>query len=54
VKSPGTGKMEISLSFTRKEGEARELQAGERHLCAWADHGTGSPRKHVKAHEVVI
>ena len=26
-----------------------ELQAGERHLCAWEDHGADPPRRRMKA-----
>lgn len=45
----GTGKRETSLPFKREEG-LRELQAAEHQLCAWEDHGTGPPGRHVKAH----
>lgn len=35
----------------REEEGPGELQAGESHLCAWEDHGTDSPGRHVKAYE---
>ena len=35
----------------REEIGPRELHNDEPHLCAWEDHGTNPPGRHVKAHE---
>ena len=35
----------------REEEGPRETQAGEPHFCAWENHGTDPPGRHVKARE---